>query len=103
MRPRRGSGSSAAAFDQGWDEQRRLTFERQKARGVIPADTELTPRPAELPAWDSLSADEKKVAARLMEANAGFLAHTDAQIGQPRPRPRGDRRARRHDLRLHRR
>lgn len=70
------------AFDQGWDEGRRLSFERQKARGVIPADTVLTPRPAALPAWESLSDDEKKVAARLMEANAAFLAYTDAQIGQ---------------------
>ena len=69
-------------FDDGWDAQHRRTFEHQKARGVIPADAELTPRPAELPAWESLSADEKKVAARLMEANAGFLAHTDHQIAQ---------------------
>jgi arylsulfatase A-like enzyme len=68
-------------FDHGWDEQRERTFSRQKKRGVIPADTRLTPRPEALPAWDSLSPDERRVAARLMEANAGFLAHTDAQIG----------------------
>jgi arylsulfatase len=69
-------------FDQGWDKLREETFARQKAMGVIPADTVLTPRPPEIPAWDSLSADERKVAARLMEVYAGMLAHTDYQIGR---------------------
>src|SRR5262249_8479852 len=46
-------------FDMGWDEYRKLVFERQKKLAVIPPDTVLTPRPAELPAWDSLSGDEK--------------------------------------------
>ncbi len=49
--------------------------------GIIPAETELTPRPKEIPAWQELSADQKKIAARLMEIYAGFLAHTDLQIG----------------------
>ena len=69
-------------FDHGWDEQRRRTFERQKVLGVIPADTQLTPRPAELPAWEALSPDERRVASRLMEANAGFLSHADRQVGR---------------------
>lgn len=69
-------------FAQGWDAMREQTFARQKALGVIPADAELTPRPAELPAWDSLSADQQRIAARLMETYAGFLAHTDAQVGR---------------------
>lgn len=68
-------------FDHGWDAQRERTFARQKQMGVIPADAKLTPRPDTLPAWDSLSRDEQRVAARLMEAEAAFLAHTDAQIG----------------------
>jgi arylsulfatase len=69
-------------FDQGWDKVREQIFARQKALGVVPASAVLTPRPPELPAWDSLSADERKVAARLMETYAGFLAHTDAQAGR---------------------
>jgi arylsulfatase A-like enzyme len=67
-------------FDQGWDRQREQTFARQKELGVIPADCELTARPAEIPAWDSLTVDDKRVAARLMEAYAGFAEHTDAQV-----------------------
>src|SRR5215471_16106081 len=66
----------------GWDEYRKLVFERQKKLGVIPADTVLTPRPAELPAWDSLNSDQKKVASRLMEVFAGFMAQTDYEISR---------------------
>ncbi|HQR03145.1 MAG: arylsulfatase [Proteobacteria bacterium] len=69
-------------FDQGWDKEREETLARQKKLGVIPADTALTPRPAQLPAWSSLSPDRRRVASRLMETYAGFLAHTDAQIGR---------------------
>jgi len=70
------------AFDMGWDEYRKQVFERQKALGVIPKDAELTPRPPEIPAWASLSADEQKVAARLMEVFAGFMAQADHEIGR---------------------
>jgi arylsulfatase A-like enzyme len=69
-------------FGMGWDEYRKLVFERQKKLGVIPPETQLTPRPVELPAWDSLSADQKKVAARLMEVFGGFMAQTDHEIGR---------------------
>jgi arylsulfatase A-like enzyme len=69
-------------FDQGWDKLREETFAREKALGVIPANTDLTPRPAELPAWDSLSADQKKLYARQAEVYAGFLAHTDHEVGR---------------------
>ena len=69
-------------FDQGWDKMREETFARQKKLGVIPADAKLTPRDASMPAWDSLSADEQKVASRLMEVYAGFLDHTDGEVGR---------------------
>ncbi|WP_188773335.1 arylsulfatase, partial [Novosphingobium endophyticum] len=69
-------------FDQGWDIQREQIFARQKAMGVIPPDAELTPRPSQIPAWDSLTSDEKKVASRTMEAYAAALAFSDHQIGR---------------------
>ncbi|HUK02434.1 MAG TPA: arylsulfatase [Steroidobacteraceae bacterium] len=69
-------------FDQGWDKLREETFARQKQLGVIPKDAVLTPRPASLPAWDSLSATQKRVYARMMEVAAGQLAHADYQIGR---------------------
>jgi len=69
-------------YDQGWDKMREDTFTRQKKLGVIPADAALTPRDASMPAWDSLSSDEQKVASRLMEVYAGFLDHTDVEVGR---------------------
>ena len=69
-------------FDMGWDEYRRIVFARQKQLGVIPPDAELTPRPPEIPAWDSLDADRKKVAARLMEVFTGFMSQADHEMGR---------------------
>jgi arylsulfatase len=69
-------------FDAGWDKYREETFARQKALGVIPATAKLTPRPAEIPAWDAQSEAAKRVFRRLMENYSGFLDHTDEQVGR---------------------
>jgi arylsulfatase len=69
-------------FDQGWDMVREETFARQKKLGIVPAGTKLTARPEEIPAWDSLSADQKRLYARMMEVYAAALAHADHQIGR---------------------
>lgn len=69
-------------FDQGWGIMREKIFARQKELGVIPPGTELTPRPAELPAWDSLTADQKELLSRQMEVEAAFMSHTDHEIGR---------------------
>jgi arylsulfatase A-like enzyme len=69
-------------FDQGWDKVREETLARQIRLGVVPANTQLTKRPAELSAWDSLSADQKRLYARMMEVYAGALSHADSQIGR---------------------
>ena len=69
-------------FDEGWDALREETFARQKELGVIPADAELTARPAEIPAWDDMPDELKPILARQMEVYAGFLEHTDHHIGR---------------------
>jgi len=69
-------------FDRGWDKQREMTWQKQKEIGVIPANAKLTPRPDVIPGWDSLSADEKRLSARMMEVYAAFLEHTDYNIGR---------------------
>lgn len=69
-------------FDQGWDKVREETFARQKKLGVVPADAKLTPRPEGIPPWDSLTADQKKVYAHMMEVYCAALAHCDHQIGR---------------------
>jgi arylsulfatase A-like enzyme len=69
-------------FHQGWDKYREEAYQRQLKLGVIPHETKLTPRPKDIPAWDSLSADQKKVAERLVEAFAAFTAQTDYAVGR---------------------
>lgn len=72
----------AGQFDQGWDRMREETLARQIAQGVVPAGTQLTPRPDSIPAWDSLSADQRQLYARMMEVYAAALAHADYQMGR---------------------
>ena len=88
----------AGRFDMGYEKYREIVFERQKQSGIFPAHAELTPlnpyteeqsvdgkpwpgldvvRP-----WDSLSDDEKRLFTRMAEVYAGFLSHTDHEIGR---------------------
>jgi arylsulfatase A-like enzyme len=69
-------------FDDGWDKYRERVFARAKAMGWIPQNAKLTPRPATLPSWDSIPADQKPFQRRLMEVFAGFTEHVDAQVGR---------------------
>lgn len=69
-------------FDEGWDIVRLQWFERQKEIGIIPQEAELTEKNPYVKDWDSLNYKEKAVYARYMEAFAGMLEHTDAQIGR---------------------
>jgi arylsulfatase A-like enzyme len=69
-------------FDSGWDKYREVVIENQKRLGIIPKDAVLPDRGPGLKAWDSLSPDEKKLYARFMEVYAGFLSHTDYEIGR---------------------
>ena len=70
------------AFDQGWDAMREETLARQKRLGIVPAGTRLTARPAQIPAWSSLSDTQRRVYAREMEAFAAALAFADDQVGR---------------------
>lgn len=69
-------------FDLGWDALRDRIHARQIELGVIPADTALSERPIWVRPWDALSTPEQALAARFMECFAGFLSHTDAEIGR---------------------
>jgi arylsulfatase len=69
-------------FDDGWDVQRERTFARQKELGVIPADAQLTARHDEITAWSDMPDELKPVLARQMEVYAGFLEHTDHEVGR---------------------
>lgn len=69
-------------FSDGWDAYQERVFEKQKAMGWIPANTIRPPRPAGMTAWKDVPAKERAFQARLMEVYAGFLEHTDVQVGR---------------------
>ena len=69
-------------FNDGWDKYRERVFANAKAKGWIPQDTQLTPRPASMAAWDSIPEDEKPFQRRLMEVFAGFTEHADFNAGR---------------------
>lgn len=69
-------------FDDGWDAWRERVFARQRAEGIVPPDTEVTPRPEGMKAWADLAPEEQRLYARQMEVFAGFLSHTDHHLGR---------------------
>jgi len=69
-------------FDIGWEKLREQILANQKRLGVIPANTQLTPWPADLPKWESLSLVQKKLYARQAEVFAAYVAYTDHEIGR---------------------
>jgi len=69
-------------FDDGWDVWRKRAHARQIEMGVVPADAVLTPRPAWIEAWAEIPDERRRLYVRGMEVYAGFLTHTDHQIGR---------------------
>ncbi|SDT18245.1 arylsulfatase [Jiangella sp. DSM 45060] len=85
-------------FDEGYEAYRERVFARQKELGIFPGGAELSPlnpyagerSPDGKPwppldvvrPWDSLSDEERRLFARMAEVYAGFLSHTDHEIGR---------------------
>ena len=69
-------------FDDGWDAFREKVFANQKRKGIIPASAQLPDRNPNIPAWNTLSADQKKLYTRFMEVYAGYLTYTDFEVGR---------------------
>jgi arylsulfatase A-like enzyme len=67
-------------FDEGWNKLRETIFANQKRLGVIPENAQLTPWPEELPKWDSLTAEQKKLYIKEAEVFAAYVAYTDHEI-----------------------
>jgi arylsulfatase len=80
--PKEWSDKYKGKFDDGWEIYREKAFARQKELGVVPADAELSRHDPDVPRWDTLPAQEKRLYARMMEVYAGFLTHTDFHIGR---------------------
>ncbi len=69
-------------FDDGWDKYRERVFKNAKAKGWIPENAQLTPRPATMASWESIPESEKPFQRRLMEVWAGFTEHADYNAGR---------------------
>ena len=80
--PKEWADRYAGKFDTGWEVYRREVFDRQKQLGLIPPTSELSAPDPDVADWESLSADERRLYARMMEVFAGFLEHTDHYIGE---------------------
>lgn len=72
----------SGCYDEGWDRMRAARFDRQKELGIIPADTVLSDRDPEVPAWSDLPDDQRHLFARHMEAYAAVLDCADQNIGR---------------------
>ena len=69
-------------FDDGWNKLRETIFANQKRLGIMPANAKLTPWPKELPEWDSLGWEEKKLFIKQADVYGAYLAYTDHEIGR---------------------
>jgi arylsulfatase A-like enzyme len=69
-------------FDEGWDKYREQILARQKTLGIVPPNTQLTAKPKEMPDWDTLSPDQKKVFTRQQEIFAAYAEVTDYEVGR---------------------
>jgi len=70
------------AFDHGWDEERERVLRKQIERGIVPPGTQLAPPNPGVAAWGELPAEQQRLYAKMQEVFAGFMEHTDSQIGR---------------------
>ena len=80
--PQRWIDKYRGRFDAGWDRMREEVFQRQRRLGIVPENARLSPRPEGIPAWESLSGDQQRLYARMMEVFAGYLEYTDSEVGR---------------------
>ena len=69
-------------YSEGWDVLRQRRHEKQIATGLLPAKWKLAPRAAHIPAWDSLSAEDKQWEEDRMEVYAAMVDVLDQNIGR---------------------
>ena len=69
-------------FDMGWDKYREIVHQRQLEMGIIPPGTELSAHDPDVPVWETLPAEAKRLYARFMEVYAGFMSFTDYHFGR---------------------
>lgn len=69
-------------YDKGYDALRADRLARQKELGIVSKEVVGFPRLPTVPAWDSLSAEQRRLSARKMEVYAAMVECMDDQIGR---------------------
>ena len=69
-------------YRMGWDKLRASRYKKQLAMGIISDKWQLSPRPAEVSAWEKLEANDKDWEDFRMAAYAGMVDRMDQQIGR---------------------
>ena len=80
--PKEYIGRYAGRYDKGWDAIREERLRRQVEQGVVPKGTTLAPLNPDVKPWGELNDNERRLNTRLQETYAGFLEHTDMEIGR---------------------
>src|SRR5208283_1595813 len=68
-------------YTNGWDKLREARYQRQKAMGLIDPAWGLSPRPAEVKAWDTLPAQKQDRFDQIMSIYAACVWHMDQEVG----------------------
>ncbi len=69
-------------YDKGYDAIRAERLERQKRLGIVGKEVVTFPRLPNIPAWEKLTDEQRRLAARKMELYAAMIEYMDDQIGR---------------------
>lgn len=69
-------------YDIGWDSLRQERLARQRELGLLTATQTIAPRDSEVPAWNSLTYDEKQLWKSKMEVYAAMVDRMDQAVGK---------------------
>lgn len=69
-------------YDKGYDAIRADRLDRQKKLGIVGKDVATFPRLPNIPAWNKLTDEQRRLAARKMELYAAMIEYMDDRIGR---------------------
>ena len=75
-------GKYKGLYDKGYDAIRAERLDRQKKLRITGKDVVTFPRLPNIPAWDKLKDEQRRLAARKMELYAAMIEYMDDQIGR---------------------
>jgi arylsulfatase len=80
--PKKDIAKYRGRYLQGWEATRRQRFERMQTLGILDPSTELSPHPVNIPAWDSLSPNQKELEDLRMATYAAMIDRLDQNLAR---------------------